>query len=145
MEEEVYMNFKNGEAPALKDETLNQLQKMIKNDIKEKTTKNQLWTNPSPNLQFNTQEITLNNSNFNYLIIFFYRNYASQTDTRAISVLVEKGKKSEAIYSDYFESKARVWTRQVEFNNNKVVFSDATINGETNNFILVPYKILGFN
>ena len=36
MEEEVYMNFKNGEAPALNDETLNQLQTLIKQDIENK-------------------------------------------------------------------------------------------------------------
>lgn len=36
MEEEVYMNFKNGESPALNDENLNQMQKLIKSDIKEK-------------------------------------------------------------------------------------------------------------
>lgn len=36
MEEDVYMNFKNGEAPALNDENLNQLQKLIKADVKEK-------------------------------------------------------------------------------------------------------------
>lgn len=35
MEEEVYINFKNGEAPALNDENLNQLQKLIKNDFEE--------------------------------------------------------------------------------------------------------------
>lgn len=145
MEEEPYIEFKNGQGPYLSDANINQMQKMIKNDIKAKSIKNQLWTNPSPNLQFNPQEIALNNLNFNYLIIFFYRNYASQTDTRTISVVVEKGKKLETIYSDYFESKVRVWTRQVEFNNNKVVFSDATINGDTNNLLLVPYKILGFN
>ena len=36
MEEEVYMNFKNGESPALNDENLNQIQKLIKADVKEK-------------------------------------------------------------------------------------------------------------
>lgn len=36
MEEEVYMNFKNGESPALNDENLNQMQKLIKADVKEK-------------------------------------------------------------------------------------------------------------
>lgn len=36
MEEEVYINFKNRESPALNDENLNQLQKLIKADVKEK-------------------------------------------------------------------------------------------------------------
>lgn len=36
MEEEVYINFKNGESPSLNDENLNQMQKLIKADVKEK-------------------------------------------------------------------------------------------------------------
>ena len=36
MEEEVYIEFKNGQEPALKDETLNQLQTLIKQDIENK-------------------------------------------------------------------------------------------------------------
>ena len=38
MEEDVYINFKNGEAPYISDVTLNQMQKLIKADVKEKQT-----------------------------------------------------------------------------------------------------------
>ena len=36
MEEEPYIDFKNGEAPYISDTNLNQMQKLIKADIKEK-------------------------------------------------------------------------------------------------------------
>ena len=36
MEEDVYIQFKNGEAPYISDENLNQMQKLIKTDVKEK-------------------------------------------------------------------------------------------------------------
>lgn len=36
MEENVYIQFKNGEAPYISDTNLNQMQKLIKADIKEK-------------------------------------------------------------------------------------------------------------
>lgn len=36
MEEDVYIQFKNGEVPYISDENLNQMQKLIKTDVKEK-------------------------------------------------------------------------------------------------------------
>lgn len=36
MEEDVYIQFKNGQAPYISDINLNQMQKLIKSDIKEK-------------------------------------------------------------------------------------------------------------
>lgn len=38
MEEEPYIEFKNGQAPYISDINLNQMQKLIKSDIKEKQT-----------------------------------------------------------------------------------------------------------
>ena len=38
MEEDVYIQFKNGEAPYVSDTNLNQMQKLIKADVKEKQT-----------------------------------------------------------------------------------------------------------
>lgn len=38
MEEDVYIQFKNGEAPYMSDTNINQMQKLIKADVKEKQT-----------------------------------------------------------------------------------------------------------
>lgn len=65
MEDEVYIDFKNKQAPAMNDATLNKLQKLIKQEIKEKlelsfpigkTYVTQTDTNPSTILGFGTWE-----------------------------------------------------------------------------------------
>ena len=161
MEENPYIEFKNGQAPYVSDANLNQMQKLIKadikqqildvsndvqeiqNDVQEKTSQKELWTNPSPTSAFASKTITLNESDFDYLIIFLYRNTSISIDTETMSTLVEKNKRTYAIFADYIESSPRIWNRLITVNNNKVTFAEATINGSTNNNTLVPYKILG--
>lgn len=104
-----------------------------------------LWenTNTNPN-SFASQEITLNSNNYDYVIIYAYRNASGDT-VRTVSAVVEKGKSGDLIYSDYLGGNTRAWMRKVSINDAKVEFEDCTINGSTNNQCLVPYKIVGCN
>lgn len=99
-----------------------------------------LWENDSSN--FGAQTIELNSDDYDYVIIYAYRN-ASGDKVRTVSIVIEKGKSAELVYSDYFGNAVRAWTRKAEVNNNAVAFTDGTINGSVTNTCLVPYKIVG--
>lgn len=130
---------------------LNQLQTNIENAITEvvDTFKGKvLWTDPnifSPT--FPAQTVTLNSTDFDYIIVYSYRNI--QQDSRIITTMIEKTHSAEILYMDYYSNQVRVFSRLVEFPSttspqDSVTFSDCTINGTTNNAILKPYKIIGF-
>ena len=64
-------------------------------------------------------------------------------DKRTITCLVEKNNGGEISYSDYM-GEIRTWNRRfVIFDDKNITFNDATINQNTNNILLIPYKIIG--
>lgn len=138
------IDFVNGETPA-SAETMKAFQTNIKNGIQKRTRQMEIWTNPSPTSSFASQTITLNESDFDYLIIFAYRNISNENNSDTIFLLLEKNKRGYINHGDYFDGGPRNWNRQVTCNNNQIIFGNATLNESTNNALLVPYKILGCN
>lgn len=111
-------------------------------ELKERCLKNILWTNPSVASNFGAQTIKLSSSDYNYLMIFYYRSPSTRTES--MCCIVEKNADTELQYNDFFESYTRVWNRSVKITNGTdVTFGDNRINGGTNNLTLVPYKIIG--
>lgn len=111
--------------------------------LKERIEKNTLWENTNSLESFNGQNITLSSSNYDYLIVYAYRNYAGSTK-KSISCIVEKNKAVELIYFDLFNGEIRAWSRQIEVNSDvHISIGKATINGSESNNVLVPYKIIG--
>jgi microcystin-dependent protein len=110
--------------------------------LNERTSKKILWENTTNLNTFDAQEITLNSSDYDYLIIYAYRNHTG--DKKTVSCIVEKDKMCELIYFDIFgDDGVRAWRRTLEITNDKVKFEEASINGNANNNVLVPYKIIG--
>lgn len=104
-----------------------------------------LWQNDMASTKFAAQTIQLASDDYDYLVIFSYRN-ANLNLNRTISTTVEKNKHADLNYADYLNI-TRNWNRKVEASGKSVKFSDAEINGEVstlNNGVLVPYKIVGF-
>ena len=107
-----------------------------------------LWENSMNSITFEEQTIELSTADYDYLVIFSYRNADLNLD-RTLTTIVEKNKFTDIFYTDrYYQNRNRTWTRQLEIKNEtSIKFYDAYIDGETleyNNNILVPYKIIGF-
>lgn len=99
-----------------------------------------LWENTDLS-SFISQDIPIDE--YDYYIIFAYRNPSQ--DKRTISTIVEKEHAAEIQYHDYYNSNVRSFTRLVSIPQDmaKISFGNCTINGTTNNAILIPYKIVG--
>lgn len=111
--------------------------------LKERMEKKILWENTNSLNSFDMQNITLSSGEYDYLIIYVYRNYAGN-NKKSISAIVEKNKSVEINYCDYFDGRTRAWSRLIEISNNiNVNIGNATIEGSTTNNTLVPYKIVG--
>ena len=111
--------------------------------LNEKTEKKVLWENTKNLNSFSTQSIVLSSNDYDYLIIYVYRNYTGNSK-KSMSVMVEKNKSVEINYCDYFDGRTRAWSRLIEISNNiNVSIGDSTIEGSISNNTLVPYKIIG--
>lgn len=112
--------------------------------LNEKASKKVLWENTANLNTFEPQEVTLNSSDYDYLIIYTYRNHSG--NLKSVSCIVEKGKMGDLTYFDYFGNEQRSWRREFsidENDNTKITFYEASINNGINNNVLVPYKIIG--
>lgn len=103
-----------------------------------------LWTNSSPSSPFASQTINIDLSSCNTLLIKFYRNYNAPSE-QVINTLVNVGDISAVNYTDYSNG-TRSWNREItSVSNTGITFGSATLNGNTNNSYLVPYKIIKIN
>lgn len=112
--------------------------------LNERTSKKILWENTTNLNTFEQQEIILNSSDYDYLIIHSYRNHSG--NLKSVSCIVEKGKMGDLTYFDYFGNEQRSWRREFSIGENdakKITFYEASINNGINNNVLVPYKIMG--
>lgn len=138
------INFQNGVSGGtpINADNLNRLQDNIENAI---PTKNVLWENTDVSAEFVAQTITLSSSDYDYLMIYTYRNYLAEGggDIRTIIEMAEKNGSGEITFSDYLEV-TRAWNRRYFISDDiKVTFFDCLINQNTNNITLVSYKIIG--
>lgn len=112
-------------------------------EVKKIATKKVLWENISSLTTFNAQNITLSSGEYDYLIIYAYRNYAGSAK-KSLSVVVERNKSIEINYCDYFDGRTRAWSRLIEIGDGvNISIGNATIEGSTSNNVLIPYKIIG--
>lgn len=125
---------------ALSAENLRKMENNIEEAI-EKAYKSVLWENTTNLNSFSSQEVTLESSDYDYLIIHAYRNH-SQND-KTVSCVVEKNKIADIIYCDYFGGTQRSWQREVTVNENKVNFGGCFMDGSSSDDLLIPYKIIG--
>lgn len=103
-----------------------------------------LWTNPNPNASsFSSQTVQLNAAQFDYYKVVCWRGSA-ETDR---SVLTFEGPKENPLYMQIVVGTAtkNIDLRKAKIQNNTCVFEDATRDGETANFSLIPLYIIGYN
>lgn len=100
----------------------------------------QLWSSSSTSRGAET--LDLQDTNYDYAIIYCYRNGA--LDTRTESFICEKNMEIEMTYTDYYNNETRCWTRSISLNGNNATISTGTINGTANTNALCPYRIMGF-
>lgn len=110
--------------------------------LNEKFSKSTLWENSSPTSAFTAQTITLSSSDYDYIMLYYARTPASRNE--AFCIVLEKNKDTELLYSDFFNSEVRAWSRSAIIRNGtSVTFGECLINGSANNSGLVPQKIIG--
>ena len=103
-----------------------------------------LWTNPNQNANsFSAQTVQLNSTQFDYYKVVCWRGSA-ETDR---SVLTFEGPKENPLYMQIVVGTAtkNIDLRKAKIQNNTCVFEDATRDGETANYSLIPLYIVGYN
>lgn len=103
-----------------------------------------LWTNPNQNANsFSAQTVQLNSTQFDYYKVVCWRGSA-ETDR---SVLTFEGPKENPLYMQIVVGTAtkNIDLRKAKIQNNTCIFEDATRDGETANFSLIPLYIVGYN
>ena len=103
-----------------------------------------LWTNPNPNASsFSAQTVQLNSTQFDYYKVVCWRGSA-ETDK---SVITFEGPKEHVLYMQVVvgTTTKNIDLRKAKIQNNTCVFEDATRDGETANFSLIPLYIIGYN
>ena len=103
-----------------------------------------LWTNPNQNANsFSAQTVQLNSTQFDYYKVVCWRGSA-ETDR---SVLTFEGPKENPLYMQIVVGTAtkNIDLRKAKIQNNTCVFEDATRDGETANFSLIPLYVIGYN
>ena len=103
-----------------------------------------LWSNPSPNASsFSAQTVQLNSTQFDYYKVVCWRGSA-ETDK---SVVTFEGPKENPLYMQVVvgTTTKNIDLRKAKIQNNTCVFEDATRDGETANYSLIPLYIVGYN
>lgn len=103
-----------------------------------------LWTNPNQNANsFSAQTVQLNSTQFDYYKVVCWRGSA-ETDK---SVITFEGPKENPLYMQVVvgTTTKNIDLRKAKIQNNTCVFEDATRDGETANFSLIPLYIIGYN
>lgn len=134
-------------------ENLNEMQNTINNNITEFTTPTVLWTNPNPNNNFSSSQITLSSEDYNFLEIYYYDWTGEQLAWKDLMCQKTlKGYGTKLIMQLKYDSKSYAANRRIRYINNTTLAVDdcyATIeeNAFTNNVRnnwCVPVKILGY-
>ena len=103
-----------------------------------------LWTNPNQNANsFSAQTVQLNSTQFDYYKVVCWRGSA-ETDK---SVITFEGPKEHVLYMQVVvgTTTKNIDLRKAKIQNNTCIFEDATRDGETANFSLIPLYIVGYN
>lgn len=108
-----------------------------------------LWTNPNPQGAFSSQQITLFNGDYDFLVYFVNLYGSSDSDERIFSVIVEKGKSALLnIAADYASNQATFYRTATYISETIISFSEGTYRytgtSGTDASICVPVKIIGY-
>jgi hypothetical protein len=96
-----------------------------------------LWNNINPLAEFASQQVTLTDSSYDYLLFIFATNDAN---TQYFSYVTKKGK---GVYCSWTYTNTSN-TREVNYvNDTTYSFGNATANGSTANYRCIPIQIIG--
>lgn len=112
-----------------------------------------LWTNPSPNNNFSSRQITLSSEDYNFLEIYYYEwsgDSYSWKDLKCAKVMKGYNTVLEAIIS--YNSKGFIGARRVRYNNATTLqvdtcyslITDSAFSTTAVDAFCVPVKILGY-
>lgn len=132
------INFGNNSEPYLSAENLNQMQ----DNIEEAIDGTVLWENPNIDEEFMSQEVTLNNSDYNYYKIIFK---TATTDSIAEIVESIKGLGVCMMYINPADNEYRIGARRVSYRDDThMFFEDGYYKNAINNIACIPVKIIGY-
>ena len=111
-----------------------------------------LWTNPSPNAEFGSQNITLSSDDYGYLEVLYTAQGSNEQYIKSTGK-IPKGKdiKIDDIYIQQSNTNAiRIYSRLLSYTNdttfsvNSARFASSFTSSEANNNFAIPYKIIGY-
>ena len=103
-----------------------------------------LWSNASPTSVFSAQTISLDLSNYDYILIEGLRSISYPNDKTKVLSLCPKGQTvNYSVSSDGTTDNGAA--RTVTVSNAGVTFSNAHSSGSTQNYFAIPLKIYGCN
>ena len=112
---------------------------------------NVLWTNPSPNAEFGSQNITLSSSDYDYLEVLYTAQGSNEQYIKSTGK-IPKGKdiKIDDIYIQHSNTNTiRIYSRLLSYTNattfsvNSARYASSFTSSEANNNFAIPYKIIG--
>ena len=101
-----------------------------------------VWTNPSPTVPFNSQDISMDLSEYKVLIGLFYE-YPDDANRRIISATATKQGDTARVLCPYGSNNPTFSHRTMFFNSSKLNFGDAYNIGGVNNGQCVPVVVYG--
>ena len=134
-------------------DNLNEMQNKINNNITESTTPTVLWTNPNPNNNFSSKQITLSSEDYDFLEIYYYEwsgDSYSWKDLKCVKTIKGYNTVLEAIISS--NAKGYIGTRRVRYTNATTLqvdtcyslILDSAFQTTSVDAFCVPVKILGY-
>lgn len=99
-----------------------------------------LWTNASPTSNFAAQTVTLDLSEYSFVLVLF-RHSTSADVTATLSGMTNVGGSARLLTGSAETNRIGIRTARAETDG--VVFSSCTFNNATNNGIIIPYQIWG--
>lgn len=108
------------------------------NELYEKNNFDLLWTNDNPTTNFAAQTLSLDLSNYNYVIVVTRTSTSEDYKNRASTIIPIGG----TVYTGVGVSEDRAM-RYAKASSSGIEFSDAHYGLQDNNTYAIPYKIYG--
>ena len=100
-----------------------------------------LWTNSNPSTSFAAQTVSLDLSGYDAVYILARNVPVTDTQNSLVSMLALKGQASSLVVTSRLSN--NTGARRFTATDTGVAFEYCGYNGQTNNDVLVPYKIYG--
>ena len=101
-----------------------------------------LWQNPNPSIDFAAQTVTLNSSDYDFILAIF----ATATNgTHTVSAIFPKGYGSAFSFGAVLSGAIQIRGRNITYiSPTSIQFGDANVNGTVNNTYCCPLYLYGF-